>query len=132
MLLDTATTPELEAEGLARDLIRAVQDTRKAAGFDVSDRIHLDLIVIDPTDALALARAGDVDIAGETLATTFTLHSSDTAANLLDVSSGLPAEWVPGLTNVAPEHIGDVAPMQFANAGRILVAVSRVNRVLDV
>ena len=42
VLLDTATTPELEAEGLARDVIRAVQDTRKAAGFDVSDRIRLD------------------------------------------------------------------------------------------
>ncbi|HAJ18161.1 MAG TPA: hypothetical protein DCL57_08710, partial [Microbacterium sp.] len=40
VLLDTTTTPELEAEGLARDVIRAVQDTRKAAGFDVSDRIR--------------------------------------------------------------------------------------------
>ena len=44
-LLDTATTPELEAEGLARDIIRAVQDTRKAAGLDVSDRIRLGLAV---------------------------------------------------------------------------------------
>ena len=45
VLLDTTTTPELEAEGLARDVIRAVQDTRKAAGFDVSDRIRLELAV---------------------------------------------------------------------------------------
>ena len=132
VLLDTATTPELEAEGLARDLIRAVQDTRKTAGFDVSDRIHLDLFVLDLADAQALARAGDVDIAGETLATSFVVHSSLTAANLLELSTGLPAEWVPGLTAVSPEHIGDVAPAQFANAGRILIAVSRVNRVLNV
>ena len=48
VLLDTTTTPELEAEGLARDVIRAVQDTRKAAGFDVSDRIRLQLLFTQP------------------------------------------------------------------------------------
>lgn len=41
VLLDTATTPELEAEGLARDVIRAVQQARKEADLDVSDRILL-------------------------------------------------------------------------------------------
>jgi len=39
--LDVAMTPELEREGLARDLIRQVQQARKAAGLHVSDRIHL-------------------------------------------------------------------------------------------
>ena len=43
VLLDTHTTPELEAEGLARDLVRAVQDARKSADLDVSDRIELRL-----------------------------------------------------------------------------------------
>jgi isoleucyl-tRNA synthetase len=132
VLLDTSTTPELEAEGLARDLIRAVQDTRKSAGFDVSDRIRLDLIICDDEDARALALAGSVDIAGETLASDFTVHSSATTSNLAQLVGGLASEWVPGLTAAAPEHIGDIEPNQYANAGRIFVAVSRVNRVLDV
>ncbi|MEG1392137.1 MAG: class I tRNA ligase family protein, partial [Aurantimicrobium sp.] len=54
VLLDTVTTPEMEAEGLARDVIRAVQDTRKAAGFEVSDRIHLNVFCFSQADADAL------------------------------------------------------------------------------
>jgi isoleucyl-tRNA synthetase len=41
VVLDTVLTPELEAEGAARDLIRDVQEQRKASGLDVSDRIRL-------------------------------------------------------------------------------------------
>jgi isoleucyl-tRNA synthetase len=41
VILDTAVTAELAAEGLARDVIRAVQQARRDAGFDVSDRITL-------------------------------------------------------------------------------------------
>ena len=39
VLLDQTVTPELEAEGIARDVIRTVQQARKDADFDVSDRI---------------------------------------------------------------------------------------------
>lgn len=41
IVLTTSLTPELEAEGLARDVIRAIQAARRDAGFEVSDRIHL-------------------------------------------------------------------------------------------
>ncbi len=37
--LDTTLTPELRAEGYAREIVRRIQDLRKSAGFDISDRI---------------------------------------------------------------------------------------------
>ncbi|MFZ5915999.1 MAG: isoleucine--tRNA ligase [Chloroflexota bacterium] len=37
--VDVTLTPELEAEGLARDLVRRIQNARKEAGFDIADRI---------------------------------------------------------------------------------------------
>jgi isoleucyl-tRNA synthetase len=38
--LDTEITEELKLEGLAREVVRAVQDRRKKLGFNVEDRIH--------------------------------------------------------------------------------------------
>ncbi len=39
--IETEISPELRQEGLARELIRRIQDFRKQADFDISDRIHL-------------------------------------------------------------------------------------------
>ena len=41
LVLDTAVSAELEAEGVARDFVRLVQQARKDAGLHVSDRIRL-------------------------------------------------------------------------------------------
>jgi isoleucyl-tRNA synthetase len=41
VVLDCTLTPELEAEGVARDLVRLVQQARRDGGLQVSDRIHL-------------------------------------------------------------------------------------------
>ncbi len=38
--LNTVITPALKAEGLAREVVRTIQQMRKDAGFEVSDRIH--------------------------------------------------------------------------------------------
>jgi len=43
VVLDTAVSPELEAEGLTRDLVRLVQQARRDGGLQVSDRICLTL-----------------------------------------------------------------------------------------
>ncbi len=39
--VDTRLSDELVAEGLAREVVRRVQDTRRKADFNVEDRIHL-------------------------------------------------------------------------------------------
>jgi isoleucyl-tRNA synthetase len=67
VVLDTAVTPELLTEGLARDVIRVVQQARRDAGLDVSDRIHL---VVSAGDAVRAAVEAHSDfVRGETLAT---------------------------------------------------------------
>jgi isoleucyl-tRNA synthetase len=64
--LDTAVTPELAAEGAARDVVRIVQQARRDAGLAVSDRIKLTLGADDRV-ADALRTHADF-VAGETLA----------------------------------------------------------------
>ncbi|TCJ24096.1 isoleucine--tRNA ligase [Nocardioides jejuensis] len=66
VVLDTVLTDELEAEGAARDLIRAIQQARKDAGLEVSDRIVLSITA--PRGLLDAAEAHQDLVAGETLA----------------------------------------------------------------
>jgi isoleucyl-tRNA synthetase len=73
VLLDTVATPELTAEGLARDVIRAIQDTRKSADLQVSDRITLAIRGGEQNDVSAL-RSFNETIAGETLARNLTIE----------------------------------------------------------
>jgi isoleucyl-tRNA synthetase len=65
--LDTQVTPELRAEGLAREVVRRIQDLRKSAGFDIADRITTYYL---PTEGLKQAIAAHAEyIRGETLST---------------------------------------------------------------
>ena len=65
--LEVTITPELRREGLAREVVRLVQDARKNAGLDVSDRISLRWATTDPDLAEALTEHGGM-ISAEVLA----------------------------------------------------------------
>ena len=69
VVLDGTVTPELEAEGWAKDRIRELQELRKTSGLDVSDRIVVVMAV--PEQFAGWAATHRDLIAGEILATGF-------------------------------------------------------------
>jgi isoleucyl-tRNA synthetase len=76
--LDTEVSPELAAEGTARDVVRAVQQARRAAGLSVPDRIRL---VIGADGAVADAiRAHAEFVAAETLAVQLEVRPAGTVS----------------------------------------------------
>jgi isoleucyl-tRNA synthetase len=66
--LDLEITDELRAEGIAREVVRAIQDLRKSKGLAVEDRITLTLASEEPVVSAALETHTDL-IATEVLAT---------------------------------------------------------------
>ncbi|CAB0514762.1 isoleucine--tRNA ligase [Corynebacterium diphtheriae] len=87
VVLDMTLTEELEAEGWAADVIRGLQDARKASGFEVSDRIEVKLVVPEEKREWAL-RHTDM-IAGEVLATSFEVVTGEPAEH--DIVAGVTA-----------------------------------------
>jgi isoleucyl-tRNA synthetase len=67
VVIDTAITEELLREGYAREVIRAVQDLRKQAGYNVEDRIMVLYETADERIRAVIAAFGKY-IAEETLA----------------------------------------------------------------
>jgi isoleucyl-tRNA synthetase len=77
--LDTTITPDLEAEGLAREVVSRVQRLRRESGLDVSDRIRLGMAAESGRLADAVEAHREY-IAGETLAVAVTTEAEQTAA----------------------------------------------------
>jgi len=71
IFLDTTVSPQLEAEGLAREIIRRIQSMRKDLDLSVNDHITIDL-ALPPTTTQELSRWHD-HIREETRATALTL-----------------------------------------------------------
>ncbi len=88
VVLDTTVTEELEAEGWAKDRIRELQDARRNAGLDVSDRIEVRLYVPDTRLDWATRHAGL--IAGEVLAVRFEVLTDATGA--IELGDGVSAD----------------------------------------
>ncbi|WP_225848358.1 isoleucine--tRNA ligase [Streptomyces sp. HPF1205] len=76
--LDLAITPELRRAGLAREVIRLIQDGRKNSGFEVADRIHVRYEAAGADLAQALSAHAGL-IAEEVLAVDFAGGSPDAA-----------------------------------------------------
>ncbi|MBH0083208.1 isoleucine--tRNA ligase [Salinibacterium sp. SWN167] len=109
VIIDTQLTPELSAEGLARDVIRAIQDARKAAGFDVSDRISLTIGALDPADEEAITFHNAM-IAAETLAAQSTVQAfaNDLEEGTLEV------------------HRTQLAAGKYANNGALVIDITKM------
>jgi isoleucyl-tRNA synthetase len=112
VIIDTQLTPELSAEGLARDAIRVIQDARKAAGFDVSDRIALVIGALDAADYEAIDGHSAM-IASETLAAESTVQS---------FANELPE----GTLNT---YRTELPAGKYANAGGLVIDITKMGTI---
>jgi isoleucyl-tRNA synthetase len=84
VLLDLEIDGALAREGFARDVIRVVQDQRKASGLHVADRIGLSLAV--PAAQVAAVKEHAAMIQRETLAVTLEVEASPAGEILAEVA----------------------------------------------
>jgi len=90
VVLDTAVTEELEAEGWAKDRVRELQDARRSLDLDVSDRIEVRLVV--PAERIDWARRHAALIAGEVLAVTFDVVPTESGSGAIELGDGVTAD----------------------------------------
>ncbi|RKR87764.1 isoleucyl-tRNA synthetase [Micromonospora pisi] len=92
VVLDTTVTAELAAEGLARDVVRVVQQARRAADLDVSDRIEVALAA--GSEVVAAVEAYRDFVSAEVLADAIVLTAT-TGELPPDAFTGEVGEGVP-------------------------------------
>jgi isoleucyl-tRNA synthetase len=92
VVLDTNVTPDLAEEGVARDVVRLIQQARRDAGLHVSDRIELVVRSIVLDDALKNHRQY---IAAQTLAERFVIGDDETdTSEMYETTASVEGESV--------------------------------------
>ena len=92
--LDVEITPALREEGVARELVNRIQNLRKTAGFEVTDRIDTVVYADAPEISAALATYAEW-IGGQTLSRTVTLQSAASAP-----ADAREVEWTEGTIKI--------------------------------
>jgi isoleucyl-tRNA synthetase len=93
--LDVELTDDLRREGVARELVNRIQNLRKTAGFEVTDRIDTVVYADAPEIAPALAAFGEW-IGSQTLSRSVTLApASEAPADAREV------EWTEGTLQIS-------------------------------
>ncbi len=102
--LDLEITPALQRAGIARDVVRVLQDARKTSGLDVTDRVDVRWSADRPETEQALREHGSV-VAAEVLAVTFTQHAGAPDAQAPDARDADTAGSAPagGDGHTAPD-----------------------------
>ena len=86
LMIDTTITPELKLEGYARELVRSVQEARKTAGYEVTDRIKLSITGFEADQIIS--KFGNY-ISTETLASIVTNNETSDVQGECDVDDGI-------------------------------------------
>ena len=82
VVLDLEITPELAAEGMARDVVRMIQQARKDADLTITDRIR---VVVDAPESIQQAVAANEDYVKEqTLTSELTFKKANGAAHIAE------------------------------------------------
>ncbi|HKH88529.1 MAG TPA: class I tRNA ligase family protein, partial [Acidimicrobiales bacterium] len=103
VMLDLETDGDLEAEGVARDLVRLIQQARREAGLDVADRIHV-RIEVAPVTAEAAERWRDY-ISAQVLAKQLTIvPATDNCSDDGDQSVH-PGDGIDALAGIQLERV---------------------------
>jgi isoleucyl-tRNA synthetase len=92
--LDVEITEDLRREGVARELVSRIQNLRKSAGFEVTDRIHTVLYANDPVLADALSQYESY-IGSQTLSLSITLRPAQEAP-----ADAVEVEWLEGTIKI--------------------------------
>jgi isoleucyl-tRNA synthetase len=86
--ISTKLTPELEAEGMARDFVRQVQQLRKEADLEIEDRIKVYFNSNDATEVEQAVASWTEYILGETLGDQLEQVPADSTVELKEVTIG--------------------------------------------